>query len=127
MAAKWASLSVVKLLRQYGVDYSKTDALQNAAHGTEPGRLEIIAYLLDEAGFPIDQLELEFLPEAHRRWASNGLGTALHSAVKGKCEEALKFLLERGADRDKADSLGVRSIDIARKNGFEVGVRLLER
>lgn len=127
MAANWAPLSVVKLLRQYGVDYAKTDALQNAALGTKPGRLEVMAYLIHEAGFPINQLELEFLPDVHRIWACNGLGTALHRAVEGKCEETLKFLLDNGADRNKADTKGLKPIDLARENGFKAGVRLLQQ
>lgn len=125
MAAKWASLSVVKLLQQYGVDYTKTDALQNAALGAEPGRLEVMAYLIHKAGFPINQLELEFLPDVHRIWACNGLGTSLHRAVEGKCVETLKFLLDNGADRHKADTLGRNPIDLARENEFEDGIRLL--
>ena len=127
MAANWAPLSVVKLLRQYGVDYVKTDALQNAALGTEPGRLEVMAYLIHEAGFPINQLELEFLPDVHRIWACNGLGTSLHRAVEGECQETLKFLLDNGADRNKADTKGLKPIDLARENGFEAGVRLLQQ
>jgi ankyrin repeat protein len=127
VAANWAPLSTVKLLQQYGVDYTKTDALHNAAEGSKAGRLEIMAYLIHEAGFPTNQLELEFLPDVYRLYACNGLGTALHSAVKEKCEETLKFLLENDADRDKADTNGRKPIDLARQNGFEAGVLLLQQ
>jgi len=127
VAGCWAPLSVIKLLREYGVDYAKTDALQNAALGRQPGRVEVMAYLIHEAGFPINQVELEFLPDVYREYASNGLGTALHSAVKGECEETLKFLLENGADPDKADTNGNKPIDLALQKGFKAGIVLLEK
>ena len=127
VAGCWAPLSVIKLLREYGVDYAKTDALQNAALGRQPGRVEVMAFLVHKAGFPINQVELEFLTDVHREYAPNGLGTALHSAVKGECEETLKFLLENGADRDKADTNGNKPIDLAWQKGFKAGVLLLEQ
>ncbi|KAK8104738.1 uncharacterized protein PG998_011771 [Apiospora kogelbergensis] len=127
VAAQCASLSVVKLLRQYGADFTKTDALHYAAMGSEPGRLEVMEYLIREAGFPIDQLELEYLPSVYKSYAPNGLGTALHSAVKRKCEETLKFLLDRGADLDKADTTDLKPIDIARQEKFEAGILLLDK
>ncbi len=127
VAGCWAPLSVIKLFREYGVDYAKTDALQNAAIGRHPGRVEVMAYLIHEAGFPIDQIELEFLPDVYREYAPNGLGTALHSAVKWECEETLKFLLENGADRDKPDANGHKPIDLAWQKGFKAGILLLEQ
>lgn len=126
IAGRWAPLPVIKLLQEYGVDYAMTDALQNAALSLCPGRLEVMAYLVHEAGFPINQIELEFLPDVYREYAPNGLGTAFHSAVKGESVEALKFLLENGGDRDRADTKGCKPIDLARANGLKAGVMLLE-
>lgn len=117
----------MQVFRAYGVDYAKTDALQQAALGRHPGRVEVLVYLVHEAGVPIDQVELEFLPDVYREFAPNGLGTALHGAVKGGCEETLRWLLENGADRDKADTMGMRPIDWAWQKGFKAGVILLER
>lgn len=112
---------------EYGLDYCNTDVLQNAALGRQPGRVEVLAYLIYEVGFPIDQIELEFLPDVSKKYASNGLGTALHSAIKGECEETLKFLLENGADHNKADTKGNKPIDLALQKEFKVKVLLLEQ
>jgi ankyrin repeat protein len=123
----FAPLSVIRLFREYGIDYSKTDALHEAAWSSTPDRVQVMTYLIHEAGYPINQVELEYLPDVHRRYASNGLGTALHNAVKGECKETLKFLLENGADRGITDTRGDKPIDIAKKKGFKAGIRLLEQ
>ncbi|KAK8000545.1 hypothetical protein PG990_013145 [Apiospora arundinis] len=127
VAAQWASLPVVKLLQKYGADYTKTDALHNAALGNESNRLEVMKYLIHDVGFPIDQLELEYLPRVYNSYAPNGLGTALHSAVKGECEDTLKYLLENGADQNKVDTKGRKPIDLARENQFEAGISILNK
>ncbi|EHK99739.1 Ankyrin repeat-containing protein [Glarea lozoyensis ATCC 20868] len=124
-----APLSVVKLFREYGIDYTKTDALHEAAWwgSRRPGRVEVMAYLIYEVGYPINQVEHDYLPDVRRMYALNGLGTALHKAVKGECKETLKFLLENGADRGIADMCGNKPIDIAKEMGFKAGIRLLEQ
>ena len=127
VAGRWAPLSVVKLLREQGVDYARTDALQNAAFGGSPGRVEVMAFLIHEAGFPINQVEYEYLPDVYREYAPNGIGTALHSAVKGECEETLIFLLDNGANRSRADTKHQTPLDLARQRGFEAGINLLEK
>lgn len=126
VAGRRAPLPVVKLLRKYGADYTKTDALQYAAEGAVPGRIEVLTYLIHEVKVPINQIELDFLPEVQKEWKCS-LGTALHSAVKGRCMETLQYLLENGADRNKPDLLGRKPIDLAREEGFEEGVKLLKQ
>ncbi|KAF2021944.1 ankyrin [Aaosphaeria arxii CBS 175.79] len=127
LAAECAPLPVIKLLRKYGTDYTQTDALQMAAAGLVPNRLAVMEYLVHEANFPIDQLELEYFPYAFKAYAGNGLGTALHAAARHGCQEAIEFLLQNGADRDKVDTKGRKPIDLARENGFDAGVRLLSQ
>ena len=126
MAGIEATLSVVKLLRHYGADYTRTNALHYAAEGTKPGRLKVMAYLIHEVGFLINQLELEYFPIVYRDYFRNVLGTALHSAVKRKFEKTVKFLLENGADRNKEDTDGLKPIDLARQYDFEAGIQLLQ-
>jgi hypothetical protein len=126
LAGEIAPLNVVKLLRKYGADYTKTDALQFAAGSSSPDRIEILAYLLHEVKVPINQMKREFLPEIQFDWRWS-MGTALHSAADNGCTENLQYLLENGADRNKPNLVGWKPIDLARYRGHEKVVKLLQQ
>ncbi|KAK8054925.1 hypothetical protein PG993_000152 [Apiospora rasikravindrae] len=55
-----------------------------------------------------------------------GWGSALHCAVKGGHVEAVRFLLEKGAEREYRNKVGVTALELARKWGRDEIVRLLE-
>lgn len=52
--------------------------------------------------------------------------TALMEAVEGKRTDAVKMLLEAGADPSTRDDSGSTAVDLARRSGYDEGVHLLE-
>ncbi|KAF4963961.1 hypothetical protein FSARC_8096 [Fusarium sarcochroum] len=127
-AAMNGTVEVLKLMREYGVDFNKTDALNFAAGDDERAgnRIPVMAYLIDEVGLSINRLDYANAEEAagvHERWQN---GTALHHAVLGKATENLEYLLARGADRNVKNLRGETPLDLARKNEWDEGIRLLE-
>jgi ankyrin repeat protein len=125
-AGKIAPVRILKILTEYGADLRKSNALRNAAHGQKPGRVEVMTYLLDEVGVPINQREFEYDPELFGTWKTWGLGTALHQAVKHKSIECIQFMLDRGIDRDIRDTKGRKAVDLAREYQHEECVALLQ-
>jgi ankyrin repeat protein len=77
------------------------------------GDLPIVTYLLDHKA-DID------LPGALRE-------TALIKAVRGRHNDIVRLLLERGADRDQTDSAGATALDIAQSSGWTDTVALLKK
>lgn len=140
-AAKYLiPVHVLRVLRDVGgADFAQSDALHHAVKagartdGSEEARerrrvrfLEVMAYLVDEARFPVDQLEWEWDPDMFediRR--GEALGTALHCAAKEKCIVAIEFLLKRGAGKDVKDSKGKTAAKVAEEAGFKEGVAAL--
>lgn len=107
-AGRYASVSVLQLLAAHGANFRCSNALQRAAEAESEsaGRMEVLQWLLDEAGFPINQREFEYDPEEFHKWWGNGLGTALHYAVYANSPERVRFLLERGCGANLKDTLG---------------------
>jgi hypothetical protein len=125
-AGKIASVKILKVLREYGADLTRSNVLQQAALGMKPGRVEVMTYLLDEAMVPIDQREFEYDARLFEEMRGSGLGTALHKAVGAKCLETVKFLLDRGIDRDIEDTKGRKAVDLARTYELEEALALLQ-
>lgn len=123
-AARKQGVHILQALRDHGADLPKSNALHGAALGQVADRVQVLAYLLD-IGFPINQREMEFDEKLFLSWKYEGLGTALHSAVKGKCVETLTFLLNRGADQTIKDTKDRTPLDLAREMNFDQGVSLL--
>lgn len=96
-----------------------SNALQRAAEAESEsesaGRMEVLQWLLDEAGFPINQREFEYDPEEFHKWWGNGLGTALHFAVYANDPGRVRFLLERGCDVNLKDTLGRTARELCRE------------
>lgn len=131
---------VLRLLRDAGgADFARSDALHHAVRGwaktagNEEARerrrkalLEVLTFLVDEARFPIDQVEWAWdakMFEGFRR--SKPLGTALNCAARERCMVAIEFLLERGAAKDIKDTKGKTAVEAAEEIGFEEGVAAL--
>ena len=131
---------VLRALRDIGgADFARSDALHLAVRagaktvGDEEARerrrtrlLGVLAYLVDEARFPVDQLEYAYNVDMFEGWRKyKALGTALHCAAKEQCITAVKSLLERGADKDIKDTHGKTAAEVSEEVGFEEGVAAL--
>lgn len=124
IGCSYAPLHIIQLLIAHGGDVRQTDALHGAASGGRPGRVEVLAYLLD-CGAPIDAIDREHHKLGFHSFSAWGLGTALHCAAqKGHLDEAA-LLLERGANRDIKDTRGRTALELAQKYGHEEVVKLL--
>ncbi|KAF4991316.1 hypothetical protein FDECE_14086 [Fusarium decemcellulare] len=125
-AGNMAHVETFRILKEHGVDFTKSNVLHRAAGSTRKGRVEVMAYLLDEAGANINQLEYEHDPDHFEGEHRIGEGTALHSAVRVKSAENIKFLIERGIDKDLVDWKGLKAVDKAREKDYAEGLALLE-
>ena len=124
IGCSYAPLHIIKLLIAHGGDVRQTNALHGAASGGRPGRVEVLAYLLD-CGAPINAIDREHHKLGFHYFSAMGLGTALHCAAQqGHVDEAA-FLLERGANRDIKDTRGRTALELAEKYGREEVVKLL--
>lgn len=110
-AALSGSTSVVKALINAGAQIKGRYALQIAAH---EGKTEVISYLLD-CGAPLDEAPKNDL----------GISSALYEAASNGHVEALKLLLEKGADVDVKDMYGKNALELAERNGHDVCVEIL--
>ncbi|KAL9111606.1 MAG: hypothetical protein Q9187_007899, partial [Circinaria calcarea] len=118
-----APLHIIKLLVSHGGDVGRTGALHGAATAGRPGRVDVLAYLLD-CGAPIDAIDREDHKSFHY-FSAMGLGTALHCAAQCGHKDEAAFLLERGADRDAKDTRGRTPQELAEKHQREEVVKLL--
>ncbi|KAF4973920.1 hypothetical protein FZEAL_9106 [Fusarium zealandicum] len=120
-----APIETIRLLRKHNADFTRGNALHKAASSRFPQRPEVMAYLLDEAGVDINQLEHVY-DSVIQDWKAGGVGTALHSAVRAKRPENIKLLLDRGINKDLKDKEGRAALDRAREANYAEGVTLLE-
>ncbi|KAL9017501.1 MAG: hypothetical protein Q9185_005167 [Variospora sp. 1 TL-2023] len=113
IAAMSVSLPTIRLLRRHGGRVIH-GVLQSAATISDPGRVEILEYLLDE-GALIDEVEYEWDPLTFKKLRCKAFGTALHHAAKKGNLEMVLFLLAKGARQDIEDSLGRKPIQYAQQ------------
>ncbi|OTB09215.1 hypothetical protein M426DRAFT_7229 [Hypoxylon sp. CI-4A] len=121
----YGTVEMVRALKEHGVDFTKSNALQDAASSYIQGRIEVMAYLLDEAKVPINSKEYEYDPDLFEVWSPYRDSTALHRAARLKKLGNLKFLLERNADRSIKNGFGKTAADLAREAGFDEAIPLL--
>ena len=114
-----ASLDVVNTLLDAGAIVQGSDALHVAAM---KGRVDILQRLLD-SGVDVNEVGFEYC--AVERFAAVA-GTGLHFAVDGGSEEAVRLLLERGADRQLKDAQGNTALERARGKNCEGIIALLD-
>lgn len=110
-AALSGSTSLVKVLVNAGAQIKGRYALQLAAH---EGKTEIISYLLD-CGAPIDEAPNIGL----------GISSALGEAASKGHVEAVKLLLEKGANVDVKDMFGKNALELAEMHKHDVCVDIL--
>ncbi|KAF4472219.1 Heterokaryon incompatibility, partial [Fusarium albosuccineum] len=95
-AGERAPVSVLRMLREHGIDFKQSNALHAAARSNST---EVVAYLLDEAGVPINQVWLTE-EEPSGSWLDQRGETPLHYASRTYDPvHNIKFLLAKGADR----------------------------
>lgn len=116
-------LSTVKLLRERG-GRANRGVLQSAAKTTEPGRIDVMEYLLQE-GADINEVEYEWDPATFKLHWARAFGTALHHAAKCGNKAVVAFLLGRGARLDIQDSRKKTAVQYALENGHEEIVAML--
>ncbi|KAI9678754.1 MAG: hypothetical protein M1817_005811 [Caeruleum heppii] len=100
-AANAATIPVMSLLLDAGAQIKQSNALHAATR--RPDGLPMMDYLLSR-GADIDALELQHVPdffdrnEGRNRWGQSR-STALHQAVRMTDLERIRFLLDKGANR----------------------------
>ncbi|KAI0152067.1 ankyrin [Hypoxylon sp. NC0597] len=125
-AAKKADPKVLQILKDGGADFTKSNALHSAATSDREGRVDVMAFLLDEAGVSINMREFEWDQDLFERHSPSRIKTALHYAAQSGPLENVKFLVERGADLSMKDGEGRTAADLAKERGFHEALPLLE-
>ena len=113
---------LVALLLAHGATVDKGPKALLEAAGN--GSIEIMQMLLNHGADVNAQLYKK--GTVRRHLDDEGWGSALHSAVKGGHVEAVKFLLEKGAEREYRNKVGLTPLELARKLGWDEIVWLLE-
>ena len=121
IAASFASISIVTLLVSSGARVDRGNVLHAAVTSDQPGRLEIISYLISQ-GAPVNTLwnahnRRRASIEDHLQGEDWVRGTPLHEAVKVGRKAVLALLLERGGDAEAKDVKGRSVKDVARMRG----------
>jgi len=119
LAVLHASTEDVDELISYGAKLQNTNALKTAAYF---GRTDMIEHLL---GKGVDVNEIPDYEEMLRREREIGLGTALHEAARIGQVEAVRLLLDRGADPWLKNTLGRTALDLATEQGHDNVVKVL--
>lgn len=114
-----ASLEIVDMLLSAGAAVQRSDAPHVAARR---GRVDVLRRLLDR-GADVNEIGFEYA--AVQEFAEMA-GGVLHFGVDGGSEEAVRLLLDRGADRQLRDAQARTALERARERGFGSGVALLE-
>ena len=114
--------TVFDLFIDHGARLEDSDALISSAGEREnrPGRVEMMAHLLD-MGMDISAIGRRDYPPSRRM----GRGTPLHAAVGARAIDRIEFLLERGTDMEKRNTLGQTPMEYAAAKGFATSEALL--
>ena len=111
-AVAQAPVSTVKLLFEHGGSTAYGQLMNFASNRTDSEGVPIMQYLLNR-GASINDTLWENRPDL-MHWAMVGASTPLHGAAAAGNVEAVRFLLEHGADRTKRSvRSGKLPIDVA--------------
>ena len=110
-----SSPTIFDLFIAHGARLDDSDALHSSAGEREkrPGRVEMVAHLLD-MGMDINAIGRRDYPPSRRI----GRGTPLHAAVGSRELDRIDFLLEKGADMEVRNTLGQTPLEYAVAKGF---------
>ncbi|KAM0438640.1 hypothetical protein ACHAPT_001393 [Fusarium lateritium] len=125
MAGRDAPPSVIKLLQEYGVDFTKTNALHEAARSMKDFQINTMIYLVDVVGVPVNQLAILYRKK-YRAWSGCSGATALHCALDAEHPDKMKFLISRGADPNLKGEDGIAALDLAKDMRYDSAVALFE-
>ena len=122
VAAANTSPAVFDMLLNHGAKLQDSDALHSAAgeRVKRLGRLEMMDHLL-HLGMDINALWRREYPPSRRM----GRGTPLHAAVSAQEVDRIKFLLGRGADMEKKNTLDQTPLEYAVAKGLHESERAL--
>ncbi|KAL9123543.1 MAG: hypothetical protein Q9217_007030, partial [Psora testacea] len=105
-----APLSIISLLSEYDDSVSRGQLVNHAAWRTDRESVPILQYMFDR-GAPINNSQWEDREELRYSWAKSVYGTTpLYNAASQGNVEAVKWLLEHGADRHKRNLGGTESL-----------------
>lgn len=112
-----------ELLERGGADVLKGDVLHYAMK-RETDVVAVLGMLLDK-GAPLNVIEFDNHPGSFHLHFFLDRGTPLYNAAKVGNTEAVRFLLDRGADSRIPSSDGHTALECAQKAGFTEIVELL--
>ena len=105
-----APLSTINLLFDHGGSVSRGQLVNHAAWRTDAESVPILQYVFDH-GAPINNSQWEDCEGLRYNWAKSVYGTTpLYNAATQGNVEAVKWLLEHGADRHKRNLGGIESL-----------------
>ncbi|KAJ5669894.1 uncharacterized protein N7477_005257 [Penicillium maclennaniae] len=122
-AVRNASLSVIELLLNRGGDVQKGQLLQYAVSRDQ--EIEDVISLLVDRGAPLNATMYEDGPTL-MRFAPMSLGTALHVATEQGKTNAIRLLIQLGADTGVKDANGDTALEWAQKWDKTEMVQLLK-
>ncbi|KAL4796032.1 ankyrin repeat-containing domain protein [Aspergillus venezuelensis] len=111
MAAESASFSTIKLLFEYGADVNKGQPLHHTTK-RKSEITEVLAFLL-EKGAPLNEKIYENHEYSRNAWKRIYSGTPLHYAIMWRNLEAIRYLVEQGADVNIKDRRGITPLEYA--------------
>lgn len=126
LAGRFASASTCRLLASHGANFARSNALQRAAESRLKGRVDVLRWLIDEVGLPVNQREWEYDAAEFQNRRGSSLGAALHFAVLSGFPGHVQFLLERGCDINMPDTLGRTAWDWKPISGGEEVIAVLD-
>ncbi|KAL2825487.1 putative hspc200 [Aspergillus cavernicola] len=123
-AVEGAPLSTIKILLNRGADVHKGEPLHHAIN-RKSEVIEVLSMLL-EHGASLNGKMYENHPYSWRLYFFTGLGTVLHQAAEQGKVDAVKYLLDQGADTAIKNALDQTPLDLAVNNHHQDVIAVLE-
>lgn len=121
LAAFGASILVLEALLNAGAELKGRSALPNAAG---QGRADLVAYLLERGA---DINEIPDNDDIYENARELGVKNALCKAASQGQSAVVELLLEQGADASIRDTKGRSALELAKKEGHESCIEILNR
>lgn len=125
MAVMKASMSTLQLLLKWGADVHRGQLLHFAVRRDRQDIRVVIDWLLG-LGLSITSRQYENDPASWLENKAFGMGTPLHIAVQRGDMDTAQYLIAKGADINKLDSIGRSAREIAESKDFTDIVEMLK-